>query len=155
MRLKDSLSNEPVSRLALRDPVLCLPDEAISEAVSRMRDRKLGCVIVVDDERRPVGLFTENMLSRLVASDPSGLRDKLRARMAEQCHCVRPTDPVARVLEAMQRSNTRFVCVVDDDGKVVGLTGQKGLMEFIADHFPQQVMVQRVGSPPPSQREGA
>lgn len=155
MQLRESLSNEPVSRLALREPVLCGPDELIRDAVARMREQKLGCVIVVDDQSRPVGMFTENMLTRLMASSPAGLDDKLRARMAEQCHCVRPTDPVARVLEALQRSNTRFVCVVDDEGRVAGLTGQKGLMEFIAEHFPGQVMVQRVGSPPPSQREGA
>ena len=46
--------------------------------------------------------------------------------------------------------------VLDNDGKVIALTGQKGLMEYIADHYPGQIMVQRVGVPPYSQsREGA
>ena len=43
----------------------------------------------------------------------------------------------------------RFLCVLDEDGRTrVALTGQKGLSEYIADHFPQQVMVQRVGGKP-------
>ena len=45
---------------------------------------------------------------------------------------------------------------VDDQGKLVGLTGQKGLMEYVAEHFPGEVMVQRVGEKPYTQsREGA
>ena len=40
--------------------------------------------------------------------------------------------------------------------RIAGLTGQKGLIEFVADHFPGQVMVQRIGGQPyPSDREGA
>ena len=45
---------------------------------------------------------------------------------------------------------------VNDADVVVGLTGQKGLMEYIADLFPQEVHVQRVGTKPfPATREGA
>jgi hypothetical protein len=56
----------------------------------------------------------------------------------------------------MQTKNLRFVVVTDEDGKAIALTGQKGLMEYVAEHFPQQVMVQRVGVKPySSQREGA
>ena len=47
------------------------------------------------------------------------------------------------------------VVVTDDDGRVDALTGQKGLMEYVAEHFPKQVMVQRIGSPVIQDREGA
>ncbi len=56
----------------------------------------------------------------------------------------------------MKIKNVRFLCVVDEDRRVVGLTGQKGLMEYVADHFPRQVMVQRIGCTPfLATREGA
>jgi hypothetical protein len=45
--------------------------------------------------------------------------------------------------------------VVDEEGKVTALAGQKSLMEYVAEHFPGQVMVQRIGCPPCSEREGA
>ncbi len=52
--------------------------------------------------------------------------------------------------------NVRFLVVVDDEGCVAGLTGQKGLMEYIAEQFPQEVLVQLVGTEPyPHSREGA
>ena len=56
----------------------------------------------------------------------------------------------------MQLKNLRFLCVVDENGQVAGLTGQRGLMEYVAEHFPGEVMVQRIGQPPYlSDREGA
>ncbi len=65
-------------------------------------------------------------------------------------------DDPALVLEVMEAKNIRFVVVLDEAGKVAGLTGQKGLMEFIAEHFPGEVMVQRIGTKHyPEEREGA
>ena len=76
--------------------------------------------------------------------------------MATTFPWVYTTDPVDIMLDAMDQKNTRFVVVVEPDGKVCGLTGQKGLMEYIAGYFPGEVMVQRIGTKPyPSSREGA
>ena len=68
--------------------------------------------------------------------------------MAAQVPWVRGSDPVVFVLEAMQLKNVRLLCVVDDQDRVIGLTGQRGLMEFVADYFPGDVTVQRLGLPP-------
>ena len=66
------------------------------------------------------------------------------------------SDPIVSVLESLELKNIRFLAVVDEDGRLAGLTGQKGLMEYVADHFPGEVMVQRVGQTPfLHQREGA
>ena len=65
-------------------------------------------------------------------------------------------DPISTVLDAMERANVRFVIVVDQQGQLAGLTGQKGLMEYVAEHFPGQAIVQRIGGAPyPTDREGA
>ena len=66
------------------------------------------------------------------------------------------TDPIADVLAALELKNVRFLAVLDEEGRLVGLTGQKGLMEYVADHFPGQVAVQRINCGPfPQEREGA
>jgi hypothetical protein len=60
------------------------------------------------------------------------------------------------VLAALEFTNIRFLIVVDDRGRLAGLTGQKGLMEYVAEHFPRQVTVQRIGCKPfLAEREGA
>ena len=156
MGLQENIRNECVRDLALREPVICGPDESIRQTVERMREKKLGCVIVIDDDHRPLGMFTESMLKQLLVHDPSRIDAPVKDHMAEQWPWVKLNDPIADVLEGMQAKNVRFVCAVDEDGRVAALTGQKGLMEYVADHFPEQVMVQRIGSTPyTKEREGA
>ena len=84
------------------------------------------------------------------------MNDPLEKHMSDRCPWVRTTDPITDVIEAMELKNTRLLCVVDEKGSVVGVTGQRGIMEYVAEHFPGQVMVQRIGQPPYlSDREGA
>ena len=156
MGLVENFQSEPVSRLAIREPVVASPETPIREAVQSMRNAKLGCVIAVDASQKPVGMFTESMLTQLLLKDAAAIDAPLSGQCAQQWPWVKLTDHVADVLEAMQTRNVRFICVVDDDGRLVGLTGQKGLMEYVAEHFPREVMVQRVGGSPRTQdREGA
>jgi hypothetical protein len=50
----------------------------------------------------------------------------------------------------------RFLIVINEHGQLAGLTGQKGLMEYVAEHFPGEVIVQRIGCKPyTEEREGA
>jgi CBS domain-containing protein len=150
------MRTETVSALNLREPILAKADETLRVAVQRMREKQFGCVFVVDEGDKPIGAFSESLLNRLLVTNPKALDDPLRRHMSDYWCCVKLTDPIIKVLTAMQSRNVRFVCVLDDQGRAVALTGQKGLMEYIADHYPAQVMAQRIGcSPFTQQREGA
>ena len=156
MTLKESLSADPVRRMNLRTPVLVGESVSVREAIECMRAEKLGCAIMIDEHSRPVGMFTEGMLREKLASEPLVLDGPLAEHVARKFPWVSLDDPVEMVLDAMQANNTRFICVVDSERKVAGLTGQKGLMEYIAEYFPRQVVVQRSGGDEyTAQREGA
>lgn len=156
MRLLDDMLEEKVSDLALRDPVVAAPGETIRQSIEKMRARRIGCVIVVDQQNKPVGMFTEAMLRQMLTQRPGLLEEQLGDHATDDFACVKDSDPIYYVLEGMQSKDVRFLCVVNDEGALVGLTGQKGLMEYVADHFPGQVMVQRIGcAPAMHSREGA
>ena len=156
MGIHENIQTELVSQLAIREPVTASRTTTTRDAIVRMREKKLGCVIVVDDDQKPIGIFTESMITQMIAKGGLILDAPVSDVMSQQCPWVKVTDPVGDVLEAMELKNIRFLAVVDDDGRITGLTGQKGLMEYVADHFPGQVMVQRVGIKPyMEQREGA
>lgn len=156
MRLLDDMLEEKVSDLALRDPVVAAPGETIRQSIEKMRASRIGCVIVVDEANKPVGMFPEAKLRQLLLQNPNLLDERVGDHAIEDCACVNASDPIYHVLEGLQSKDVRFLCVVDDDGVLVGLTGQKGLMEYVADHFPGQVMVQRIGcAPAMHSREGA
>lgn len=156
MSLRQNILNEPVSRLPLRDLIAVEPTTTVRRAITMMRDKKLGCVIVVDGAGKPVGKFSERQLTRLLLNDPDGLERPVGECMAQDWRCVTLTDPIARVIELMKEADLRFVCVVDQNGRAVALTGQRGVMEYIAEHFPRQVLASRVSNRPYlEQREGA
>lgn len=155
MGLQENIRTEPVEGLNIREAITVGSTAVVLDAVKLMRSKNLGCVIVIDDDRKPIGMFTESILTEMLAHHASTLEEPIKNHMA-RCPWVRSTDPIADVLDAMQLKNVRMMCVVDKQDRVVGLTGQRGLMEYVADHFPGQVMVQRIGQPSYlSDREGA
>ena len=156
MGLRENLKHEPVSKLALRELITVQPDVLTREAVELMRSKQVGCVFVTDENSKPIGIFTEGILRHLLLSGTEFLNEKIESHMADRCPWVKETDPIQTVLEAMQINNIRFICVVDENGKAIALTGQKGLMEYIAEHYPRIVMVQRINpNRPMPKREGA
>ncbi len=156
MGLFENMTRDSVRDLNLREPVLVTAQQTIRDVTKALRNKGIGCAIVVNDDQRPTGMFTESMLSQLVVKNRAAIDEPVGGHAAKRWPQVCVTDNVASVLDALEVKNTRFLSVVDEDGKVVGLAGQKGLMEYIADHFPNQVMVQKVGQKSQTdQREGA
>lgn len=155
MGLAEKFSMTPVADLNLREMPFVESSASVREVVQTLREADLGCALVVDDGE-PAGLFTEGMLRESFAKNPGVVDEPITEHMASPFPKVYADDTADMVLAALETNNTRFICVVDRDEHVVGLTGQKGLMEFVAEEFPRQVMVQRVGEPSStSQREGA
>ena len=156
MGLQDDFQNDKVNQLEIRDAPTASPSQSVRDCVEIMRDKNLGCVMVVDQQQKPIGMFTESMMIEILADDPSGMDDPVEKRMAERYPWVRDTDPIADLVTAMENNNIRILCVLDENDHLVGVTGQRGVMEYVADHFPGEVTVQRIGLPPyMSDREGA
>lgn len=155
MGLAERFSEARVSELNLREMPRIESGAKVRDAIMVMRHAGLGCAMVIEADK-PVGMFTEGILREAFAANPQIIDDLITDHMAASYPKVYLDDTVDMVLSAMQAKNTRFICVVDSDENVVGLTGQKGLMEFVAEEFPRQVMVQRIGGEAiTGQREGA
>ena len=156
MGLLQNIQREPVTSLTLREAITAPPTLPVPEAVTTMKKKQLGCVIVVDQQNKPLGTFTERSVVTLLHEDPNAFGSAVVGdHLDPKWSRVREKDPVLSVIKGMQIEDVRFVVVVDEQDCVVALTGQKGIMEYVAEHYPQQVLVQRVGSKPPAYREGA
>lgn len=61
---------EPVSALVRRDPVWCGRDTSIRDALRRMSEEGVRTIVVVDEHRRPRGIFTlTDLMERVVLRD--------------------------------------------------------------------------------------
>ena len=156
MGLREHILNDPVSMLELRELIAVPQGTTVRQAIVLMQEKALGCVVAVDENGKPVGKFTERVLVKILLKGAKALDDPVESHMARAWAVVNNTDPISKVLERMQSRSLRFVVVLDDQGKAIALTGQKGVMEYIVDHFPRQVKVQRMQSKVHmDQREGA
>lgn len=156
MGLREDIENVTVSQLNIRPP-LTVPDTAtVRDAVVAMRDAGLGCAIVVDEERKAVGIFSEGMLRHALNESAAVLDEPLVSQMATRLPWVSPTEEIAVVLEAMEEFNMRYIAVLNEQHHVLGITGHLTLMEYISERFPQQVLTQDpTGNYTPLNKEGA
>jgi len=156
MGLVQSLKKEKVTSLPLFEPLIMGATVTVRDAIEKMRQANLGSVVVVDADNRLLGLFTERRLIKLVNAGEPYLNDSIENHLATESIRVNHKDSVSDVMETMQGKGVRFLVVVDDEDKVLGQTGQKSVMRYIAEHFPRSVKVQMLESKLyMDQREGA
>lgn len=145
MGLREDILKDSVDRLHLRALIAVGPRTPTGEVAAKMREHHLGCAIVVDLEGRPIGKFTERRLMRALLDDgSSALGQPVQKYMYDTADPVGRQETIAAMIARMQRGHKRFMCVTDAQGKAVALTGQKGLMEYVAEHFSRQIKVQRM-----------
>lgn len=142
MGLREDLRKDPVSSLELRPVITARPDDPVRTAVQRMKEAQLGCVVIVDDNGMPLGRFTERLLVRVLAFGEHGLDHPISKYMIPAEAMVTMNEPVSRVITLMRDTGVRFVFVADEQGKVIALTGLKGVMKYLAEHFPRQIKSQ-------------
>ena len=156
MGFRDDLEHEPVSSLQLREAIIVRPTTPVRDAVALMQAKSLGCAVIVEYGGMPSGIFTEQSLVKVLMQGAS-LDDRPVGDFVDPGFLsLKASDPISRVWDAILEDGLRFICVTDDDGKLKGITGQRGIAEYVAEYFPQQIVVQRLGSTPWMQhREGA
>src|SRR5438046_8913141 len=78
-----------VSDVMTSDVLTASPSETIADATARMRDRKVGSVVVVDGSR-PVGILTERDLVKITADGTDTAIAKVSEWMTENPDTVTP-----------------------------------------------------------------
>lgn len=104
----------------------------IRQTLRRMAEENIACVIVVDDEHKPIGILSEQDVVHRIAADYEHLMD-------DPIHTVMTPNPVivyesqnpARVLNVMGTGFFRHVPLCDVDGKLIGVIGARRLMRYL------------------------
>ncbi len=102
-------------------PITLAPDATIGDALSLIHKRAHGAVVVVDDGR-PVGLFTE--------SDAEGVDrfTQLRNVMATNLRRLSPDVDPAAAFGELGEKRLRVAPILDDDGRLIGVITRKGAL---------------------------
>jgi CBS domain-containing protein len=101
------------------------------EAIGKMKEARVGCVLVIDDGRL-LGIFTErDVLSKLTGKTAFALNTPVRELMSENPETLHETDSVATALNKMSLGRYRHIPILKADG-TYAVTSIKHVLKYIA-----------------------
>ena len=129
----------PLSAIIRREPVTCLPDTSVRQALELMHETKVGSMIAVDGQQRPLGILTlPDVLERIVLPQID-LDQPVISIMTTQLTSLAPQALAHDAALVMAKHGFRHVLVVENE-RLVGLVSEKDLFAL------QRVGLRQIGS---------
>ena len=119
----------PLSTLLGREPVAVGPEDSLAHGLGRMRRERVGSVVVVDAQQRPLGILTQqDLLDRIVLREPA--LDLQATRMHEVMSApvlaLEVHERVADAVLTMSRHTIRHVPLTRA-GRLAGVVSERDL----------------------------
>jgi CBS domain-containing protein len=128
--------------LCQRHVVTVRKHEELANAARMMRERNVGCLVVVESAgaiggERPIGMLTDrDIVTNVIAreSDPrETLVDDVMTRLPVT---VWASSPIEDAFERMKNGGVRRVPVVDERGRLAGILALDDIFEHMAQRVP-------------------
>ncbi len=139
--LGTAIMRRPIRGLpTLKPPITLSADASVREAVRRMNDASVGCVLVVQGDRL-VGVFTErDVLTKIATGSIDADRTRIDEVMTSDPECLTLDDGIAYALNKMSLGGFRHIPLVDDQGRPTGIVAMRNIVDYIVDLFPNEIL---------------
>ena len=154
--LQSALAKDTLGEVIQQTPLTVNAGATLAFVISRMQEEHRGYVVILE-EGKPVGIFTERDLLLRVAGRQLAFDQTLVDAYMTRDPITLPADAsVAHAVNLMVVEGFRHIPVVNDAGQLVAVASMRNLMEYLSDFFSRDVL----NLPPSSQpsyraREGA
>jgi CBS domain-containing protein len=123
-----------VGRICVRRVVIASHGESVRAAAERMLAEDIGALVVLDAERRPVGIVTDrDLVARCIAARQDPEKTTVGDVMSKPTARVLESTPIEDALGEMLRAGARRLPVVDDEGRLVGILALDDVIELLAE----------------------
>jgi CBS domain-containing protein len=157
-RLGSAISRRPIGALpTLKEAVCVAPTATLREAIDKMNEGRVGCVLV-QEKGKLIGVFTErDVLTRVVGRNLSVDATPVADLMTRDPECLTLDDGIAYALNKMSIGGFRHIPLVDDQHRPTGVVAMRNIVDYIVDLFPEEVLnlPPSPGHMVPREREGA
>ncbi len=103
-------------------------DATAPQMLREMSDKLMGCTAVVDDQKRPIGIFTDGDLRRLIERGADLRALRAGEVMSPKPKRVRSDQLAAEAAAVMETGKVTSVLVVDEHGVLVGALTSNDLL---------------------------
>ena len=117
-----------------RHLITITPYATVYAAAVLMNERKIGCLLVMEEDRL-AGILTErDILQRVVADQRDANTTRIGDVMTRDVVCCRPHTDLEEAKSVMKHRRIRHLPVVVDEGEVVGMLSIGDLNAYQVDH---------------------
>lgn len=121
--------NTRLGELAMRHPVACAPQTPLREAVALMHEQQVGSIVVVDEHRTPLGIFTLRDLRQVVADGTQDLNQPIERHMTQAPFFLSPDHSAFDAAIAMTERHIAHVCLVKEQ-RLCGVVSERDLFSL-------------------------
>lgn len=138
--LSEETFQTPLKTLSLHKPILVEAGTTIKECIRILLQNKMGCVLVVDNDKLR-GIFTErDILAKIVGAYKDLTSINVEEFMTMNPKTLHVEDSIAQALRLMNQGGYRHVPLVDDKNQPVAVVSVKDIVSYIVEFFPQDVL---------------
>jgi len=156
-KLEDALLSDTVGLLASSEPIRLHESASVAEALQRMTEQGRGAVVVIDDEGRLAGIFTDQeVIPRVLVAARDAQLTRLSEVMIRDPEVMRPDDRICYAVNRMTSMGCRTMPLVDEDRRPVGVLTVDDVAKWLAAIFPEAILNLRPGDrlKRPAQHDG-
>ena len=125
-----------VGRICTREEDLASADENVWQAAERMHQRAVGTLVVVDDDKIPVGIITDrDLVERVLAKALDPTTTTIGDVMTRAPETVSEQDPIEQAITVMRRERCRRLPVTGESGQLVGLLSLDDVLQLLAEEL--------------------
>ena len=119
--------NSPLASIIKKTPVTVSPQTAIRQVVEIMAEGNIGSMIIVDEDNKPIGIFTQSDVIKRIVLPGVSLEDAISTVMSAAPHALSISANAYDAALAMATHGIRHVMVVDEGGKLKGVISERDL----------------------------
>lgn len=121
-------------RICVRSVQTAAPDETVRQAARRMAQARVGSLVVVGPDQRPLGILTDrDLVLRCVADERNPDETQVGEVMTAPVDRVHESTPIETALSRMEGVDSRRLVVVDDEDRLAGLLALDDVLELLAE----------------------
>jgi PAS domain S-box-containing protein len=109
-------------------------DITVYQALTKMAHKSVSCLIIMQDDR-PVGILTERDVAKLLAERDDVWQLKVEKVMSCPVQTAPQDTPIHEAANIMKQKNIRRLVVIDNEGKIVGLTTQSDIVRGLEGKY--------------------
>jgi CBS domain-containing protein len=123
-----------VGRICTREVIVVSPGDSVRDAACLMDEKGVGTVVVLDGEKRPVGILSDRDVAlRCVAGGRDPESTRIADVMSQPALSVPESTSIEAALRRMAGAHARRLVVVDGGGRLAGLLALSDVLDLLVE----------------------